>query len=55
LRRADPTAVAADRAAEIIDDNSGPAPSKFKCVLAAKATAGAGDDRYLAVEADVSH
>jgi hypothetical protein len=55
LCRANPTAVAADRAAEIVDNNAGTAPSEFKCMLAAKATAGASDDRYLAVETDVSH
>ena len=36
-------------------DNACAASGELKCVLAAKATAGAGDDRYLAVETDISH
>ena len=48
-------ALAAHRAAEVVDDDAGATAGQLEGVLAAEAAARAGDDRDLAVVADVCH
>ena len=55
LGRADVAALAAQRAAEVVDDDAGAPAGQLQGVLAAEATSGTGDDGDLAVEADVCH
>ena len=55
LGRALVAALARHRAAEVVDHDAGAAPGQLERVLAAEAAARAGDDRDLAVVADVSH
>ena len=49
------TAGAVDRAAEVVDDDQRAALGEQERVGAAEAAAGAGDDRDLAVEPEISH
>ena len=46
---------AVDDAAEVVDDDPGAATRQFERVRPAEAATGTGDDRDLAVEADVRH
>ena len=53
LRRRARAAAAIDVAAEVIDDDLGAQAGKQKCVLAAEAGTGAGDDGDAVLEVDV--
>ena len=55
LGRALVAAGAVDRAAEVVHDHERAAGGEQQGVLAAEAAAGAGDDRHLAVEAEICH
>ena len=55
LRRAVLAAGAVDGAAEVVDHDQRAARGQQQGVLAAQPAAGAGDDRYLAVESEISH
>ena len=55
LGGADVGAGAVDRAAEVVDDDECAARGEQQGVLLAEAAAGAGDDRHLAVETELSH
>ena len=48
-------AAAVDRAAEVIDDNLGPAPGQLDGIATAKTAPRAGDDRNPSVEIDLAH
>ena len=55
LGRSGVATLAADGTAEVVDHEPGAASGELERMFTAEAAAGAGDDRDLAVESDVSH